>query len=118
MNKQQVFSLAVCFCLVYTLAYLITEMVQVPIFWYYPKTQVWFWGLNPPAGLKMGWFGKVFFAIGLASVVAATLAMIYKVFKWQPGEDLQGFLDLAMMSSLLFTMYFIAYYMFHPLNAA
>ena len=107
-EKSRRFSAGVCFCFVYSFSYFFTEVVTVPLFWYFPLQRRWEFALQPSEGLLMGWYGKVLFSLLIASICSGAL---YSVLRWrrrQLSPALQGLLDLSAMSSTLFVLYYIA----------
>lgn len=108
MSKQTSFSVAVCFVFLYSLSYFATELLKVPLFWYYPTEHRWVFAESPPAGLMMGWYGKVLFSLMFAGLGAGLLALGLKLSRRELPAGLQGFLDLATMCMVLFTLYYLA----------
>lgn len=108
-SKQSLYAIAVSFCGVYAFAYFITEIVPVPLLWYYPLERSWAYGTgNLPPGLMMGWYGKVLFCLVVASLVSGLLAASLKLSQRELPPAAQSLLDLAAMSSVLFALYYIA----------
>lgn len=106
MNRQSLYTLAVCFSFLYAMSYFVTEIVQAPLLWYYPLEHRWAWGSKPPPGLMMGWYGKVLLSFALALVGTGALALVLR--RREPGPAVQGLLDLAAMSTIVFVLYYIA----------
>lgn len=102
-------TLAVSFAGIYTLTYLLTELIPVPLLWYFPLERRWEYTLTPSAGLVMGWYGKVLFCLGLALLSTALLALGLKLSRRDSPQGLQGLLELGTMASVLLTLYYLAY---------
>lgn len=108
MNPRQLYTLAVCFCFVYALAYFASEFFKAPMFWYYPLEHHWFFGDTPPKGLAMGWYGKVLFCLLCALPVTGLLAVIFKLSGKAFNREFQGLLDLATMVMVVITLFHLA----------
>lgn len=108
-SKQSQYAIAVSFCLLYSFCYFLTELIPLPMFWYYPLEHRWVYGAtNLPKGLMMGWYGKVLLCLLIATAGSGLLALTLKLTRRELPAQLQGLLDLAMMSSVLFALYYIA----------
>ena len=108
MSRQNLYALAVCFCFFYAASYFLTELIQAPLLWYYSLDRIWVYGSSPPPGLKMGWYGKVLLSLLIAAVGTGSLAAGLRLSRREVGPQLQGLLDLAAMSTIVFVMYYIA----------
>ena len=107
-EKSRRFSAGTCFVMLYASSYFLTELISVPLLWYFPLQRRWEWALTPSDGLLMGWYGKVLFSWLLASLGAG---LLYAGLRWQRKilpAGVQGLLDLGAMSSVLFVLYYIA----------
>jgi len=118
MDKQRTFSLAVGFSFSYCLTYFLSLLLPLPLLWYLPLERRWSFGWAPTSGLIMGWYGIILLSLGTALL---TTCLLYGLLRWR-GRPLaasgQGFLDLCLMSAVVFTLYFIARsLMVHELNA-
>ncbi|MGV3523985.1 MAG: hypothetical protein ACO1RX_07160 [Candidatus Sericytochromatia bacterium] len=102
-------TLAVGFAGIYTLTYFLTELIPVPLLWYFPLERRWEYTLTPSTGLVMGWYGKVLFCLGLALLSTALLALGLKFSRRPSPQGLQGLLELGTMASVLLTLYYLAY---------
>lgn len=109
LKRSHLATLAVGFAGVYTLAYFLTELIPVPLLWYFPLERRWEYTLTPSAGLVMGWYGKVLFCLLLALVSNLLLALGLKFSRRSSPPALQGLLELGCMASILLTLYYLAY---------
>ena len=108
LGKQGTYAVAVAFVFLYALSYFATEIVQAPLLWYFPLEQRWLYATHPGSGLVMGWYGKVLLSFMIAGLGAALLALGLKLGRRELGAALQGLLDLAAISMVVFVLYYIA----------
>lgn len=90
--------------------YFLTELVQFKIWWYFPLNHRWEYAITPSEGLKMGWYGKLIFCFMYSIPLSLMSFLLFKTFKFKSKET-QVILDLLTLSSVLFTLYFMAFSM-------
>lgn len=110
-NLQRLFSACLLFVWLFNAIYFLTELAPFPNLWYFPLEQRWQWAAVPDAGLKMGWYGKVLIAMGLATGGAVGLWGLLKWGQRQLPAALQDFLAISAMGLTLFTLYYLAHSM-------
>lgn len=107
-EKARIFSAAVCFAGVFSFSYFLSEIIAMPLLWYYPLQRRWELSITPSAGLMMGWYGKVLLSLLLATLFSAALYIVLRSRRRTLPDGVQGFLDLLSMSSVVFVLYYIA----------
>lgn len=95
------------FILGFEAAYLLSELVPVPVWWYFPLEHRWEWLSSPGSGLGMGWYGKVLLCLGVGGSLGG---MAYGWMAWwrRPiPHEWFGLLDASVISLTLFDLYFM-----------
>ncbi len=100
-------TLCSCFVFIYSLSYLLTEIFPIPNLWYYPVARQWAWGITPPEGLKMGWYGKVLWSVVSATGLTGIWALCWPLWKKRHGFWL-AFFDLWAMATTSYLLFYIA----------
>lgn len=109
MKREQIYALVVCFVFLYAASYYFSGVLPVPMFWYFPLDRHWEWTLQPSAGLKMGWYGKVLCSWGVGLVGTALLALYLRWRQRSLSASVQGLWDLLAMTSVVFALYYLAH---------
>ena len=104
-NRFALYSLMiVCF----SGCYFLTEIIPIPLWWYYPLDQHWEFGLITTPGLKMGWYGKLLNCVSFSLILSGLGWVILRQTDRVLSETIRAILDLTAMSISVFTLYYIA----------
>jgi hypothetical protein len=108
MPQENRFALYALLLICFSGSYFLTEIIPVPLWWYYPLDQHWEFGLLTTPGLRMGWYGKVFtcliFSLSLSGLGWLILSQTDRVIP----VNARILIDLTALSVCVFTLYYIA----------
>lgn len=99
------------FVVAFALAFTSTSFRTVAVLWYEPLARRWVVASHAgtPASPAMDWYGRGLLAMGAATLVAITAALVARVLGREPREHAFGPIALAINVGVLFWLCAIAY---------